>query len=86
MARCTTRKSVHQYPNDSTKPRPGDQAETLPTPMGFSAGLRHVLPGVRHHRWAGATAMPLQPPAFSTAKNDERRKAQHDQEKLQTSL
>ena len=22
MARCTTRKSVHQYPNESTKPRP----------------------------------------------------------------
>ena len=23
MARCTTRKSVHQYPNDKTKPKPG---------------------------------------------------------------
>ena len=38
MARCTTRKTVHQYPNDSTNPKP----MTMPnhsTPIGFAAGL-----------------------------------------------
>src|SRR5437870_5000026 len=37
MARCTTRKSVHQYPNDSTNPNP----KTIPnhsTPMGLAPG------------------------------------------------
>src|SRR6185437_1569644 len=36
MARCTTRKSVHQYPNDKTKPRPATSPKTS-TPMGLAA-------------------------------------------------
>ena len=38
IARCTTRKLVHQYPNDSTNPRP----ITMPnvsTPIGLSEAL-----------------------------------------------
>jgi len=35
MARCTTRKSVHQYPNDSTKPRPMTSPNHS-TPTGFA--------------------------------------------------
>ena len=38
MARCTTRKFVHQYPKESTNPRPA----TIPkisTPMGFWLAL-----------------------------------------------
>src|SRR5262249_58516448 len=38
IARCTTRKSVHQYPNESTKPSP----ITIPnhsTPIGLAVGL-----------------------------------------------
>ena len=38
IARCTTRKLVHQYPNDSTKPRPNTMANQS-TPMGLAAGL-----------------------------------------------
>ncbi len=37
IARCTTRKSVHQYPNDSTKPRPMIMPNR-PMPMGFASG------------------------------------------------
>src|SRR5207249_5005256 len=50
MARCTTRKSVHQYPNDSTKPRPITRPNHS-TPMGFceawpmKAQLRVKAPG-----------------------------------------
>ena len=42
MARCTTRKSVHQYLNDSTNPRP----ITIPnhsTPIGFAVGPAKIL-------------------------------------------
>src|ERR1700675_3538845 len=34
IARCTTRKSVHQYPNDRTKPNPMASPNTS-TPNGF---------------------------------------------------
>src|SRR5258708_35634920 len=34
IARCTTRKSVHQYPNDSTNPKPIAKPNTS-TPSGF---------------------------------------------------
>ena len=36
MARCTTRKSVHQYPNDRTKPRP-ITSPNHSTPTGLAA-------------------------------------------------
>src|SRR5687768_18385633 len=36
MARWTTRKSVHQYPNDSTKPRPMARPNHS-TPIGLDA-------------------------------------------------
>ncbi len=38
MARCTTRKSVHQYPNDSTNPSP-ITSPNHSTPIGFVAAL-----------------------------------------------
>src|SRR6266545_3475902 len=38
MARCTTRKSVHQYPKESTNPRPIERPNHS-TPMGFEAAL-----------------------------------------------
>ncbi len=38
MARWTTRKFVHQYPNDSTNPRPTTMPN-ISTPIGFSAAL-----------------------------------------------
>ena len=38
IARCTTRKSVHQYPNDSTKPSPITRPNHS-TPMGLADGL-----------------------------------------------
>src|SRR5205085_6016068 len=38
IARCTTRKSVHQYPNDSTKPRPITRPNHS-TPTGFCDAL-----------------------------------------------
>src|SRR5262252_9485780 len=38
IARCTTRKSVHQYPNDSTKPSPITIPNTS-TPIGLAEGL-----------------------------------------------
>ena len=38
IARCTTRKSVHQYPNDSTNPRPIATPKTS-MPIGFVSGL-----------------------------------------------
>src|SRR6267143_2115634 len=37
MARCTTRKSVHQYPKDKTKPNPIANPNHS-TPMGLWAG------------------------------------------------
>src|SRR5271170_634182 len=37
IARWTTRKLVHQYPNDSTKPRPNTIAK-MSTPIGLLAG------------------------------------------------
>src|SRR5438874_3852062 len=37
MARCTTRKSVHQYPKDSTKPSPM-ATPNHSTPMGLEVG------------------------------------------------
>src|SRR5581483_5997179 len=38
MARCTTKKSVHQYPNDSTKPSPMTRANHS-TPSGFECAF-----------------------------------------------
>src|ERR1700689_4013841 len=38
MARCTTRKSVHQYPKERTKPRPNTMANQS-TPNGLSAAV-----------------------------------------------
>ena len=38
MARCTTRKSVHQYPNDRTNPRPITRPNHS-TPTGFADAL-----------------------------------------------
>src|SRR5882724_5784158 len=37
IARCTTRKLVHQYPKERTKPRPKTIANQS-TPMGFAEG------------------------------------------------
>src|ERR1043166_5040972 len=37
IARCTTRKSVHQYPNDRTNPRP-IASPNHSTPIGFDEG------------------------------------------------
>src|SRR5262245_59316690 len=37
IARCTTRKLVHQYPNDSTKPNPNTMANQS-TPIGLAEG------------------------------------------------
>src|SRR6202050_5837156 len=64
MARCTTRKFVHQYPNERTKPRPA----TIPkisTPMGFSVGLPIYVHACVMLAGRRAT-MPDHPPAFMT--------------------
>src|SRR5271165_1359928 len=37
IARCTTRKFVHQYPKESTNPRPKTMANQS-TPMGLAEG------------------------------------------------
>ena len=81
MARWTTRKSVHQYPNDSTKPRPATSPKTS-TPMGLAAEepvnfQACVITG-------GSRAdIPAHPPARFTAIIASGEKPMHDQEKLQ---
>ena len=70
IARWTTRKSVHQYPNDSTNPRP-ITSPNHSTPMGFAAGLpmwRHdsvIAPGSKPRDTASCARRadrPDQPP------------------------
>jgi hypothetical protein len=48
IARCTTRKSVHQYPNDKTNPRP-IATPNASTPIGFVDALPIPL-----HAWVNA--------------------------------
>ena len=65
IARWITRKSVHQYPNDITNPRPATSPKTS-IPMGLSEvcttyfQLWVITAGMRE-------AMPCHPPAFITA-------------------
>src|SRR5260370_25164953 len=53
IARCTTRKSVHQYPNDNTNPSPATNPNTSP-PLGFLDGSERcdqgcvITGGMRH--------------------------------------
>ena len=82
MARCTTRKSVHQYPNESTKPKPATRPKTS-TPIGFSLACptycqECVITGGKR-----ALQCPDQPPAFAHRQDGQRREPEHDQEKLQ---
>src|SRR5258708_11791180 len=66
MARCTTRKFVHQYPNESVNPSPTIRLNAS-TPIGFEDGLPRLL-----HRWVYFWSMretiPAQPPAFCVAR------------------
>src|SRR3954464_5140599 len=60
IARWTTRKSVHQYPNDNTNPRPIDTPNTS-TPSGLVDALampRHECVSASGIDWR----MPDQPP------------------------
>ena len=61
IARCTTRKSVHQYPNDKTKPRP-IATPNASTPIGLVDALPKPLQACVNA--GGSVArMPCQPPA-----------------------
>jgi hypothetical protein len=57
-----TRKSVHQYPNDSTNPSP-IASPNHSTPKRVGIGMFHPLPGM--HIALGSEALsPLHPPTF----------------------
>ncbi len=64
MARCTTRKFVHQYPNESTKPRPATMPK-ISTPIAFSVGLPMYFQACVIFAYRRAF-MPSHPPALAT--------------------
>src|SRR5580658_2890985 len=72
IARCTTRKSVHQYPNDSTNPSPNVISNQF-TPIGLSDELAMCcqelvyVPGAKCALTATVSSpadSPLHPPTF----------------------
>ena len=84
IARWTTRKSVHQYPNDSTKPRPMTTPNNS-TPRGFASGrprLAHTCVNVV----GSVDANPLQPPASRSPSQASGAKPQTIRPNCRTSL
>jgi hypothetical protein len=84
IARCTTRKSVHQYPNDRTNPRP----ITMPnhsTPIGLASArprYDHECTNVSGTR----AARPDQPPASRRPRYATGRKPKTIRKNCNTSL
>ena len=62
MARCTTRKSVHQYPNESTKPSPiTSPNHSMPKPLLWAFPIPfHECVRLGDSFWV----RPCQPPTF----------------------
>src|ERR1035437_7935580 len=83
MARWTTRKFVHQYPNESTKTRTATMLK-ISTPLGVFGGTAQIAPGVEHFRVVGKVRLHAFPTAGLTDRQDgQRREPQYDEEKLE---
>ena len=89
IARCTTRKSVHQYPNDSTNPSP-IASPNHSTPIGLFAGSltpRHAFVYASDGSRSKPQRLqlghePAPPSDGAKSQVHQRRKTEHDQEEL----